>query len=157
MHPDPTRAAHAPRDPDWETRVRRSFAAQPAMALIGASLVHVAPGEADIAVAARRELTQQHGFLHGGITGMLLDTACGFAGLSLLPPGAGILTVEYKMNFLSPGVGERFVARGRVRKCGRTLSLVEADAWATREGREVLIATMSATMMSMVDRDDVRD
>ena len=148
---------HTPRDPAWEEKVRTSFARQPAMTLIRARLARVAPGEAEVAVDAHAELTQQHGFLHGGITGMLLDTACGFAGLSLLAPGAGILTVEYKMNFLSPGIGERFVARARVRKSGRTLSLVEADAIAWRDGRELTIATMTATMMAVHGRDDVRN
>jgi uncharacterized protein (TIGR00369 family) len=102
-------------------------------------------------------ITQQHGFIHGGILGTALDSACGFASLTLMPAESGILTIEYKLNLISPGRGERFRFIGRVRKAGRTITLADADAIAIEaSGRERLIATMTATEMTITGRDDVR-
>lgn len=147
----------APADPSFEQRVRTSYSRQSAMRLIGAALERVAHGEVEIVLPASPELLQQHGYVHGGMIGAVLDTACGFASLSTMPPGVGVLTVEYKINFLAPATGERFRMVGRVRKPGRTLTFAEADAYALREGRERLIATMTATMMTIAHRDEVRD
>ncbi len=144
-------------DPRFEERVRASYARQSAMRLIGATMERVEPGEVEIALPRSAEIAQQHGFVHGGLIGAVLDTACGFASLSLMPADTGVLTVEYKINFLAPAAGERFRMIGRVRKAGRTLTLAEAEAFAQNEGRERLIATMTATMMSIVGRDEVRD
>lgn len=139
-------------DPDFERRVRDSFARQRAMTTLGATLAHVAPGEVDILLPFREELTQQHGFLHAGITTAIVDTACGYAALSLMPPGAAVLSVEYKVNLLAPGQGERFLARGRVLKPGRTITVCSGEVIATRGREERLVAVMSATMMSLRDR-----
>jgi len=117
----------------------------------------VAPGEVEIRLPASERITQQHGFVHGGMIAAVLDTACGFASLSLMPQGTGVLTVEYKINFLAPAAGEHFRMIGRVRKSGRTLTLAEAEALAVRDGSHRLIATMTATMMAIVGRDEVRD
>ena len=144
-------------DPGFEERVRSSYARQSAMRLIGATMERVAPGEVEIVLPRSPEIAQQHGFVHGGLIGAVLDTACGFASLSLMPPDAGVLTVEYKINFLAPAAGERFRMVGRVRKAGRTLTLAEAEATAVHDGRERLVATMTATMMTIVGRDEVRD
>lgn len=146
-----------PADPQFAERVRASFARQPAMTTLGARLVRVAAGEVEIEMPFSEHLTQQHGFVHGGILGTALDSACGFASLSLMPVDAGILTIEYKLNLLAPGRGERFRFIGRVRKAGRTITLADADAIAVDEaGRERLIATMTATEMTITGRDDVR-
>ncbi len=142
-----------PTDPDFERRVHASFARQRAMATLGASLSHVAPGEVDIVLPFREELSQQHGFLHAGITTTIVDTACGYAALSLMPPGAAVLTIEFKVNLLAPGQGERFVARGRVLKPGRTITVSSGEVFAVRGGAERLVATMTATNMTIRERD----
>ena len=139
-----------------ESRVRASFTAQGAMGLFGARMVRVEHGEVEIDIDASPATTQQHGFTHGGVIAAVLDTACGFAALTTMPPDTGVLTVEYKVNFLAPAQGEKFRMVGRVRKAGRTITLTEGDAWAIRDGVERLIATMTATMMTIRGRDDVR-
>ncbi|PTW61509.1 uncharacterized protein (TIGR00369 family) [Breoghania corrubedonensis] len=98
--------AFEPRDADWETRVRSSFARQPFMDHLGAVIAHLAPGEVDLEMRHARELTQQHGFFHAGSTASIADSAAGYAALSLYPPGTGVLTSEYKINLLNPGGGE---------------------------------------------------
>lgn len=146
-----------PSDREFDTRVRASFDRQPAMTTIGARLARVEPGEVEIHMPFSPHITQQHGFIHGGILGTALDSACGFASLTLMPADCGILTIEYKLNLLAPGRGERFRFVGRVRKAGRTITLADADAFAIdAAGRERLIATMTATEMTITGREDVR-
>jgi len=145
-------------EPGFEQRVRDSFGRQPAMTLIGAQLVRVVPGEVEVVLPYRREITQQHGFVHAGMIGAALDSACGYAALTVMPAGTGILTVEYKLNCLAPGVGERIRLVGRVRKPGRTILLVEGEALAVAaDGAERLVATMTATEMTIRGRDGVVD
>ncbi|HMN64312.1 MAG: PaaI family thioesterase [Burkholderiaceae bacterium] len=145
-------------EPGFEQRVRDSFGRQPAMTLIGAQLVRVVPGEVEVVLPYRREITQQHGFVHAGMIGAALDSACGYAALTVMPAGTGILTVEYKLNCLAPGVGERIRLVGRVRKPGRTILLVEGEALAVAaDGAERLVATMTATEMTIRGRDGVLD
>jgi hypothetical protein len=98
----PERVTHTARDPDFEARVRASFARQAAMATIGAEIAHLAPGEVDLRMPYRAELTQQHGFMHAGIVGTLADSACGYAAYTLMPADAAVLSVEYKLNLLAP-------------------------------------------------------
>lgn len=141
-----------PSDPDFERRVRESYARSRVMATIGASLSHVAPGEVDIVLPFREALSQQHGFLHAGITTTIVDTACGYAALTLMPAGAAVLTVEFKVNLLAAGDGERFVARGRVLKPGRTITVSTGEVIAVKGREERLVATMNATMMTIRDR-----
>jgi uncharacterized protein (TIGR00369 family) len=141
--------------PGFEERVRLSFAKQGAMGLIGARLSKVAAGEVEIELPFKSEHSQQHGFLHAGILTTALDSACGYATYSLFPPDAGILTIEFKVNLLAPGDGELFRLVGKVRKAGRTISLAEGEAYAVKNGREKLIATMTATTMTIAGRDNV--
>jgi uncharacterized protein (TIGR00369 family) len=148
--------ALAPADPLYETRVRASFGRQRFMALLGASMTRVEPGAVEIEMPFGGELTQQHGFVHGGAIATGLDTACGFAASSLMPADVGVLTVEFKVNYLAPAVGERFRFVGRVRRAGRTVTFVEAEAIAVADGRARTVATMQATMMTIRGRDDVR-
>ena len=148
---------HEPRDPAFEARVRASFARQQFMATLGATLEAVRPGEVVIALPFRPELTQQHGFLHAGAVTTVVDSACGFAALSLMEPGAGVLSVEFKQNNLAPAAGTLFRAYGRVLKAGRTLTVCSGELRALRGEEEVLVAVMQATMMSVRDRPGVAD
>jgi uncharacterized protein (TIGR00369 family) len=143
-----------PKNPEFAARVRDSFARQGAMTLIGAELVRVEAGAVDIAVAFRPELAQQHGYYHGGIVGMIADSAGGYAGFSLMPEDSSVLTVEYKINLLAPAEGDRLIARGRVNKPGRTLTVCTIDVFALRGGNETLCATMLQTLMAMTGKPD---
>ncbi|HQY27287.1 MAG TPA: PaaI family thioesterase [Burkholderiaceae bacterium] len=145
-------------EPGFEQRVRDSFGRQPAMTLIGAQLQRVEPGEVEIVLPYRPQITQQHGFVHAGMIGAALDSACGYAALTVMPAGAGILTIEYKLNCLAPGIGDRIRLIGRVRKTGRTILLAEGEALAVAaDGGEKLVATMTATVMTIRGRDGVVD
>jgi len=154
--PQPDPPPLVPADPGWDERVRAAFARQRFMSMISAVIVRVAPGEVAIDLPFDWELTQQHGFVHGGVIAAGLDTACGFAASTLMPADAGVLTVEMKTNFLAPALGERFRFTARVRRAGRTVTFVEADAIAVADGRARTVATMQATMMTVRGRDDVR-
>jgi uncharacterized protein (TIGR00369 family) len=145
-------ATFEPADPAFASRVRDSFAKQRLLATLGAILERVAPGEVDIRLPFREDLTQQHGFLHAGAMTSVVDTACGYAALSLMPAEVAVLTVEFKVNLLAPGKGEAVIARGRVLKPGRTLTVVRGDVLALDRGQERLVATMLATMMTVRDR-----
>jgi uncharacterized protein (TIGR00369 family) len=145
-----------PKDPGFAERVRASFARQAAMKTIGATLTEVEPGRVVIEVPWAQALTQQHGFLHAGMVATGLDSACGYAGFSLMSANAAVLTIEYKINLLAPAQGQRFRMEGVVIKPGRTVSVAEGRAWAIEEGREKLIATMACTLMAVVGRQDVR-
>jgi uncharacterized protein (TIGR00369 family) len=120
------------------------------MATIGAQLTAVGPGGAEIRIPFSARLTQQNGFIHAGVITSILDSACGYAALSLAPEKAEVLSVEFKVNLLSPAVGESFVARAQVKRAGRTLTVCTADAFALNQGNEKLVATMQATIMNMV-------
>ena len=137
-------------DPNFESRIRDSFNRQKAMALIGASLKRVAAGEVDIVLPYRDDLTQQKGFVHGGVIGMIADTACGYSAFSLMPAGGSLVTVEYKLNILKPGRGA-LVARGQVIRPGRTLTVARAEVYAD-DGSHV--ATMLQTLMALPDTPD---
>ena len=151
---------HAPRDPDFERRVRESFARQAAMATIGARLQRVAPGEVTLALPFRADLTQQHGFLHAGVVTTVVDSACGYAALSLMEPGAAVLSVEFKVNLLAPARGARFEATGRVVRAGRTVTVVSGELRAY-EGQDAgegsVVAIMTGTMMAVRGRPDLVD
>ena len=154
--PTPERPALLPADPSYESRVRAAFARQRFMSRLGATMLGVAPGEVEIEIPFDLDLTQQHGFVHGGAIAAGLDTACGFAASTLMADDVGVLTVEFKVNYLAPAVGERFRFVGRVRRAGRTVTFVEAEAVALGDGRARTVATMQATMMTVRGRDDVR-
>jgi len=145
-----------PADPAYESRVRESFAKQAVMATFGASLVRVAPGEIEIGLRNSPALAQQHGFLHAGVLATILDSACGYAALTLMPADAAVLSVEFKINLLAPAAGERFVARSRVVRAGRNLSVCQADAFAVLPDGEKHVATMMGTMMCVRDRAELR-
>ena len=139
------------RDPQFEARVRASFARQGAMALIGAHLVGVALGAVDIALPFRGDLTQQHGYLHAAVVTAILDSACGYAALSLMPAGTAVLSVEFKINLLKPAAGALFRALGRVIRAGQTLTVCSGEVQAERGGGMAVIAVMQATMIAVRD------
>jgi uncharacterized protein (TIGR00369 family) len=143
-----------PRDPAWEAKVRDSFARQSLMQTIGARIAALAPGRCEIELPYRRDLCQQHGYLHAGITTTIADSAAGYAAYSLMPPGASVLTVEFKVNLMAPAAGERFLARGSVVRPGRTLMVVETEVAALENGQEKPIAQMLATMMCLEGTPD---
>ncbi len=145
-----------PQDPNFAERVRASFARQAAMATLGASLADVAPGRVVITLPWAAHLTQQHGFLHAGMVSTALDSACGYAGFSLMPADAAVLTIEFKINLLAPAQGESFRMEGLVIKPGRTVTVAEGRAYALHQGREKLVATMGCTLMAVLGRNDVR-
>ena len=139
-----------PRDPDYERRVRESFERQRAMETLGMRLLRVAPGEVEIGLGFREDLTQQHGYLHAGIVAAAVDTACGYAALTLTEAGAEVLSIEFKLNLLSPAAGESFVARARVVRAGRNITVCAGDLFALRGGgEEKPVAAMLATMMKV--------
>lgn len=142
-------------DPGYAARVRASFDRQKAMAFLGARVSRLAPGECDIELPFRAELTQQHGFFHGGIIGTISDSAGGYAAYTVMPSDSSVLTVEYKMNLLAPGDGEALIARGRVLKAGRSLVVTRVDAVVVKQGTETLCATMLQTLMTMHGKKDI--
>jgi uncharacterized protein (TIGR00369 family) len=141
-----------PLDPQFEAKVRDSFARQIIMATIGASLTRVEPGIVDITLPFRQDLTQQHSFMHAGILATVADSSCGYAAFSLMPADAAVLSIEFKINLLAPAEGESFIARGRVLRAGRTIMTCAADVFALRDAREKLVSTMLGTMMVVRDR-----
>ncbi len=146
--------AFEPRDLDFAERVRASFARQAFMAHIGAELADIAPGACEIHLPRRAELTQQHGFIHGGAVGAIVDSAMGYAGYTLAPAGASVLTVEYKLNLVAPADGERLIARGHVVRAGRTLTVCRGEVFALRDGAETLCAAAMQTLMILEGRRD---
>ena len=135
--------------PQIAERVRASFELQNAMVLIRASLSVLGHGTAEIHVPHWAGIEQQHGFVHGGVVGMIADSAAGYAAMTLAPDGASVLTVEYKMNLLAPADGEMLIARGTVARPGRTLIVTQAEVFAVRNGKETLCALMQQTIMVM--------
>ena len=141
----------------FEQRIRDSFERQGAMQTIGAQLIKMEPGAVDIAMNWAQALTQQHGFLHAGMLSVALDSACGFAALSLMPANAAVLSIEFKINLLAPAKGQSFRMEGRVIKPGRTILVTEGRAFAINDGHEKLIATMGCTLMCVQGRDGLSD
>ncbi len=141
-------------DPDFKNKITESFRRQGFMVLLGATLTDVAPGFCEIQVPFKANLTQQHGYFHAGVIGTLADNAGGYAAFTLMPPEASILTVEYKLNLLAPGDGERLLSRARVLKPGRTLTVCGSEVFVIKEGAQTLCATALMTLMAMHGKPD---
>lgn len=144
------------KDPDYAQRVKMSFSRQGVMAHLGARLCAIAPGYCEIQVRFAPELAQQHGYFHGGVIGTIADSAAGYAGYSLMPASSSVLTVEYKLNLLSPADGETLIARGHVVKPGRTLIIARADVSVLKGDSEKFCATLLQTLMCMTDTPDTQ-
>jgi uncharacterized protein (TIGR00369 family) len=143
-----------PRDPDFAARVAGSFARQGLMATLGAELAAVEPGYCEIRLGFRDGLSQQHGFFHAGAIGAIADSAGGYAAYTLMGAGDSVLSVEYKLNLLAPGRGELLVARGRVVRPGRTLTVCQVEVAVVRGGEETLCALAQQTLIRLQDRPD---
>jgi uncharacterized protein (TIGR00369 family) len=150
-----TTQTFAPKDPDFDARVRSSFARQRVMATLGLTIAALRPGEIELEMPYDISLTQQHGFLHAGILSTALDSACGYAAFSLMPADVAVLTVEFKTNLLAPAAGQRFRFHAAVIKPGRTLTICDARAFANDGTAEKLIATMTGTLMAVQERGPI--
>ena len=144
-------------DENYAVRIRSSFAKQGLMRTLGATLGNLSPGHVEIDIRPHPEISQQHGFIHAGAVSAIADTAAGYAALTLMPPGRGVLTTEFKINLVAPAVGDRIVARARVVKSGRTLTLAQTEVFAESNAREKLIALLTATLITVEGRDGVSD
>lgn len=138
-----------------EARIRQSFARQGAMATLGADLSRISPGVVEIELAYDRKLTQQHGFLHAGVISAALDTACSYAAYTVTTPEVSLLTIEFKVNLMSPGRGERFLFRGEITKPGSNIIVADGRGYALTEGPAKLIASMTSTMMVIRGREGI--
>jgi uncharacterized protein (TIGR00369 family) len=148
-----SRTSFATSDPRYAHRVRESFARQGFMKHLGAQLTELRPGHVEIRVPYRPELTQQHEYFHAGVSGAIADSACGYAAYTLMPADSSVLTVEYKMNLLAPAAGEELIARARVVRSGKTLTVCAADVYARKKDAEVHCATLTATMICLRAKD----
>ncbi|MGV1007522.1 MAG: PaaI family thioesterase [Dermatophilaceae bacterium] len=135
------------RNPDFAALVTDSFARQGLMSHLGAELTGVQAGHVQIEVAFRPELSQQHDYFHAAVTAGIVDSSCGYAALTLMPPGSEVLTVEYKINLFAPAHGERLIAHGRVIRSGRTITVCHGDVYAVADGKQTHCATLTATMI----------
>ncbi len=147
-------AAFEPNDPDFEAKVRDSFSRQRLMAFLGAEITALAPGEVEVGLDHRPELTQQHGYFHAGVVSAIADTAGGYAAFSLMPAGASVLTVEYKINLMAPAEGERLVARGQVERAGRTLTVCRLSVDVVKGGEPRSCALGQQTVITLHDTSD---
>lgn len=146
--------APKPRDPNYAARVLASFARQNFMTLLGARVRSVVPGAVEIELPIRPDLEQQHGFAHAGATWAIADTAAGYASQTLMAPDDGVLTVELKINLMAPAKGERLIARGRVERAGKRLTVGRADVYAEADGAETHVATAIGTYMTITGLSD---
>ena len=149
-----TRPQWKPRDPDFAARVRASFARQGAMRTIGAELGAVEPGYCAITLVPSAAVAQQHGYVHAGVVAAIVDSAGGYAGFTLFPAKASVLTVEFKLNLLAPATGDRLVAEGFMVKPGRTLTITRGEVHAEQGGKRTLVAIMQQTLMVMHGKPD---
>ncbi|MFN3686828.1 PaaI family thioesterase [Salinarimonas sp.] len=138
-------------------RVEASFARQTVMETIGARLLSVAAGAVEIGLEITPRVSQQHGFVHAGIVATIADSAAGYAGLTLMPEGRGVLTAEFKINLMAPASGDRLVARGRVVKSGRLLTIAQAEVEAIEGDRTRTVALLTATLVAVENRQGVVD
>jgi len=152
--PENVAGAFTPPNPAYAARVRESFERQGAMRLIGARLAEVRPGYCAIELPWREDLTQQHGYVHAGIVGAIADSAGGYAGFTLFPADASVLTVEYKLNLIAPAAGERLVAEAEVVKPGRTLAITRGEVYAEADGTRKLCAIMQQTLIVLSGKPD---
>ncbi len=138
-------------DPDWQARVQNSFTQQSVMSLLGARLGTIKPGYCEIALPFRQDLCQQDGFFHAGITSTVADSAGGYAAYTLMPVNSRVLTVEFKINLIAPARGAQLLAQGTVRKAGRTLTITLVDVYAVTDGQKNLCASMTQTLICLLD------
>lgn len=142
---------YKPRDPDWKARCLAAFEKQPIAKALGISIASLEPGLCEMRLPFREELTQQHGYFQAGIVAMLADNAGGWAAYTLMPPKSEVLAVEFKINLMAPAKGDEMIARARVVKSGRTLTITSVEVSMLDGGREVDCALMQQTCIAIVD------
>ena len=143
--PQRTAQKFVPPDPDFEVNCRNSFKQQGIMTTLGASMRLVEPGRCIIELPFNETLTQQDGFFHAGVTSTIADSAGGYAALTLMPAGSRILTVEFKINLLSPANGVSLLAEGNVVKAGRTLTVASIEVFTERARKSEPCAIVQQT------------
>ena len=146
-----------PSDESFDAKVRESFNRQEIMKTVNASILAVRPGEVELEFPYQANLTQQHGFIHAGIVSTVLDSACGYAAFSLMPKDADVLTIEFKINLLSPAKGSRFKTVGTVKKPGKNITVTQGELFSYEDGKQTLVATMVGTIMSVFNRKGVNN
>lgn len=147
---------YEPKDENYRSKVEKSFNRQEVMRTINASISKIEPGKVEIDLKYSTGITQQHGFVHAGIVSTVIDSACGYAALSLMPESAGVLTIEFKVNLLAPAKGELFKAIGVVRKPGNTIIVTEGKLIAYDGDKDKVVATMVGTMMCITGRENIK-
>jgi uncharacterized protein (TIGR00369 family) len=135
-------------NPDFIQTVKMSFSKQGLMRHLGATMDVIEPGHVSITMPYSDDLTQQHDYFHAGSLTSIVDSACGYAALTLMPPNTEVLTIEFKVNFVSSAIGDRVVAHGRVVKPGSIVTVCQGEVFAMNEGGEKICALMQATMLS---------
>ncbi len=143
-----------PKDIDYASKVKESFDRQKFMKLINARLFKVEPGFCEIHIPYDINLTQQHSFFHAGIVGTIADNAAGYAAFSLMDKNSSILTVEFKLNLISPADGELLIGRSHILKYGKTLTICRSDVFVAKDGIEKLCAASQSTLMELQNRKD---
>jgi uncharacterized protein (TIGR00369 family) len=143
-----------PKDPNYQIKVRESFSRQNFMDFIGAELCKLEPGFCELQLPHKTDLTQQHRYFHAGVIAALADTAGGYAAFSLMPENSSVLTVEYKINFMTPGDGERLFAEGSVLKSGKTLTICRIEAYVEKNGKRTICASGQMTVMALIGKQD---
>jgi len=144
-----------PRDANYRDKVQKSFDRQRAMDSLGITIENIEPGRIELRMPYLEEYTQQHGFLHAGILSTAMDSACGYAAFSLMPEEAAVLTIEYKINLLAPAKGDFFLLIGKVLKAGETTTVCQAEAYSNKEGEKKLIAHMTGTLITILERKGI--
>lgn len=145
------------KDPDFDARVRASFARQAIMKTMGVELTALEPGKCELTMPFNADFTQQHGFFHAGVVTTVSDSAAGYAAYSLMPADSSVLSIEFKQNLLAPAIGDTLIARAEVVRAGRSITVVESRAYMVAGGEEKLTGMMVATMMCMHGRPDVQE
>lgn len=143
-----------PKTPYYQQKVKDSFERQQFMHFIGAQLIDVQPGFCEIHLDYNKNLTQQHGFFHAGIISTLADNSAGYAAFSLMADSSSVLSVEYKLNLMAPGIGEKLIARSEVLKNGKTLTICRSEVYAVKDGNEKLCAAAQCTLIELLDKVD---
>lgn len=137
------------KDTESSSKVKESFQKQAFMSLIGAELVKIESGYCEIRIPYSKKLTQQHGFIHAGVISTIADTAAGYAGFYLMGPDSEVLTVEFKINLMAPAKGDYFIAKAKVIKKGRTLTIAQSEVFAITDKREKLCALAQVTLIEL--------
>ena len=143
-----------PKFKDYKKKVEESFARQNFMKLINAKLIKIQPGYCEIQIPYNKDLTQQHGFFHAGIISTIADNSAGYAAFSVMDENSSILTVEFKLNLMSPGDGEMLIGKSKVLKNGKTLTICRSEVYVIKDGKEKICAASQTTLIELKNKSD---